>query len=367
MWKIAIDTRKINDYGIGTYIFNFLSNMPIDEKNFHYFLFGEIRNSELLKRPDFTFLPDKTPKYSIKEMWCIPHLLKSIQADLYHSPHYVLPIKKVCPVIVTIHDIIHLLFPNFLPSKKALVYAKFMMRNALLNSESIITVSQNSRRDLLKRYPTVPENKITVIYPGISKNTLRENIKRNGENINDNNGYILYVGSFKPHKNLITIIKAFAILKNNEKRKEKLVIVGEVSEKYPELLREAEQNGVLEYIIWEGYKTDAEIMQLYSNASVFVFPSIYEGFGLPPLEAMACGTPVLASSSASLPEVVGNAGILLDPMSPRVWAGAMLKVLTDKKMRQDLIRRGKIQADKFSSRKMAIQIRDVYQKTLEKI
>jgi len=361
--KIAIDIRKINDYGIGTYLVELISNLPVDEREFHYFLFGEKRegNAELFERPDFTFLPDTTPKYSMREIWAIPKLLKHIGADLYHSPHYVIPFKTPCPVVVTIHDIIHLLFPEFLSSKKALLYAKLMMKNAVFKSDAVIAISQNTRSDLINRYPSVSPGKIHVVYNGVcdyfspAKGTCTDG------------GYILYVGSLRPHKNVITLINAFATLRNSLKRTEKLFMVGEPPDKYPELLEAVQKKGIADSVVWHGYKSDEEVLSFYRNAAVFAFPSLYEGFGLPPLEAMACGTPVIASSSSSLKEVVGNAGILAEPTSTKEWVEGLLKIMDDRDVRGSLSIRGVKRAKGFSCQRMAYETCEVYRKTLNNV
>ncbi len=356
MPNIAIDVRKINDYGIGTYIYNLLANLP-EEDGFHYYLFGEKSKKAptLFNRPDFSFFPDSTPKYSIQELCSVPRFLKEVKADLYHSPHYTLPFRKVCPTVVTIHDIIHLLFPSFLPSKKALLYSHVMMRNAVHNSDKIIAVSECSKRDILRQYPKLASNKVDVIYNGV------ENVgKPRKRACYSKTGYILYVGSLKPHKNLSTIIKALGILRNRGIKK-RLLIVGEGPENYPELIEEIKKNHIEENIKWLRYKTDRELTEIYRNAALFVFPSIYEGFGLPPLEAMSYGIPVLASSSSSLPEVVGKAGVLVDPLSPEDWAEGILRILSDP---MDLGKKGIKQAQKFPVKDIALKTKELYKKIL---
>jgi glycosyltransferase involved in cell wall biosynthesis len=299
----------------------------------------------------------------------IPLKLRRLGADLLHSPHYVRPV--VCPTrsVVTIHDCIHLLFPQYLPNRLAYSYARFMLGLVVRKSALVFTVSEASRNDILRFYPDADPDRIQVVPNAIDESLLHapdeEEIARVKERYQLGGRFVLYAGNIKPHKNLERLIEAFGRLKQGGAAEDlKLLIAGEDATRYGSLRRCMETAGVRQDVRFFGFVPDRTLAVLYRLAAVFAFPSLYEGFGLPPLEAMACGTPVVTSRLSSLPEVVGDAALLVDPYSVDDIAEGLRKVLSDEALAAELVRRGRARAASFSWERSARAIHAGYMRVL---
>jgi glycosyltransferase involved in cell wall biosynthesis len=370
--KIAIDARKWRDYGIGTYVRNVVRHLALLDRETTYFLFCNEADESTLRDLAENFVPvvERSAGYSVGEHLSIPRKLRQLGADLYHSPHYVLPL--LCPksAVVTIHDCIHLLFPEYLPPNRfARRYAWFMMRNAVHRSELILTVSEASRHDILSFYPEADPEKLQVVPNAIDEAILEdpgeEEMGRVRERYQIRGRFILYAGNIKPHKNLARLIAAFGLLKQRNGHDDlKLLIIGDEVNRYASLRRSVEAAGIRQDVRFFGFVPDHTLSALYRLASVFAFPSLYEGFGLPPLEAMACGTPVVTSRISSLPEVVGNAAVLVDPYSVEDIAAGLERVLGDADLRASLVQRGRARVQDFSWERSARAIHSGYMKVL---
>jgi glycosyltransferase involved in cell wall biosynthesis len=369
--KIAIDARKWRDYGIGTYVRNLARHLALIDRETTYFLFCNEADESTLRDLAENFVPvvERSAGYSVAEHLSIPRKLRQLGADLYHSPHYVLPL--LCPkaAVVTIHDCIHLLFPEYLPNRFAKRYAWFMMRNAVHRSELILTVSEASRADILSFYPEADAERLKVVPNAIDEAILEEpgeeEMERVRERYQIRGRFVLYAGNIKPHKNLARLIAAFGLLKRRSGHDDlKLLIIGDEVNRYASLRRSVEAAGVRQDVRFFGFVPDHTLAALYRLAAVFAFPSLYEGFGLPPLEAMACGTPVVTSRISSLPEVVGDAALLVDPYSVEDIAGALERVLGDDALRASLVVRGRARAQSFSWERSARAIHAGYMKVL---
>lgn len=333
--RIAIDVRKIEDFGIGSHIFNFLKALSrLDSEN-EYFLIGFNENSLPGLGKNFNFLRTKAEKYSISEHLMIPFLLKKIGCDLFHSPHYVIPFFYRGQTTVTIHDVIHLLFPQYLPLKVLRYYAYFQIGRALKVSEIAFTVSKSSKRDILRFYLWA-EKKIEVVYNGVDERFFKAANSNLVEKFKKELGkFALYVGNTKPHKNIEIMLRVMKKLKGRIK----LVIAGGVPNK--KILKTIEEEGLGETVIFKGFLPFDELLALYESSHLFVFPSLYEGFGLPPLEAMAKGIPVVSSSAPSMPEILKNGALYFDPFSEESILEAINKVLENEEIRERLIFEGK--------------------------
>jgi glycosyltransferase involved in cell wall biosynthesis len=353
--RIAIDVRKWRDFGIGTYVRNLVRHLAALDHETTYLLFCHQADEATLRdlAENFTPVVDESAGYGLREHLSIPLKLRSLRADLIHVPHYVRPLVCGIPSVVTIHDCIHLLFPQYLPNRFAYRYARLVMGRALRRSSLVFTVSEASRNDILRFYPMTPPDRVEVVPNALDAELLEhpgeDEMERVVERYQIHGRFVLYVGNIKPHKNLERLIGAFAVAKAKQGLSDlKLIIIGDEATRYPALRRTIENAGVRQDVRFLGFVPDRTLSALYRLASVFAFPSLYEGFGLPPLEAMACGTPVVTSRLSSLPEVVGDAAVLVDPYSVEDIARGLTQVLTDEALRTRLIARGLERVLQFS-------------------
>ena len=370
--KIAIDARKWRDYGIGTYVRNLVRHLARIDGDTTFYLLCDQTDASTLRDLAENFVPvvDGSGGYTIREQLSIPLRLRRLGVDLYHSPHYVAPVVGRVPTVVTIHDCIHLLFPQYLPNRFASRYAHFMIGRAVRKSARVLTVSEASRHDIIRFFPEANPDRISVIPNAIDPSLLEdpgeEERRRVRERYQIGSRFVLYAGNIKPHKNLERLIDAFGQLKRDGDTGDlSLLIIGDEINQYPSLRRRVEAAGVRQDVRFFGFVPDRTLAALYRMASVFAFPSLYEGFGLPPLEAMACGTPVVTSRLSSLPEVVGDAALLIDPYSVEDIAGAMKRLLTDTPLRTRLVERGLERAASFSWERSVRAIHETYMSVLE--
>jgi glycosyltransferase involved in cell wall biosynthesis len=365
--RVAIDARKIHDFGIGTYIRNLLRQLArIDHDTEYVLLCGEADLGVAAQLgPNFRSVLEPSPNYSIREQIHIPWVLRRERPDLYHAPHYVLPAAVGCNSVVTIHDCIHLMFPQYLPNRMAYAYARAQMWAAAHRSDCILTVSDASKRDILQLF-NVPPEKIVVVYNAIdahfSLTPPADAVARVRERYQLDHRFVLYVGNIKPHKNLVRLIDAFDELRTGELEHLKLLIIGDEISKLPALRRAVHRHKLHKHVRFLGYVPDDQLAVLYRLASVFVFPSLYEGFGLPPLEAMASGTPVVTSNVSSLPEVVGDAAVLVDPYDVGSIVDGLRLVLTDPARAEQMRRKGLDRAREFSWERSVARTLDVYRR-----
>jgi glycosyltransferase involved in cell wall biosynthesis len=363
--RIAIDARKIHDFGIGTYIRNLLRHLARLDSSTEYVLLCQERDCPIAPAlgPNFRAVPDNSPPYSLREQLSLPWALRRERADLFHAPHYVLPPLSGRASVVTIHDCIHLMFPQYLPNRMALGYARGSLWMATRRSDRILTVSETSKRDILRFFDVDP-GKITVIYNGIderfSREPAEEEIVRVRERYQLEGDFVLYAGNVKPHKNLERLLDAFHLVRQHGFDDVRLVVIGDQVSKYAELRRAVHKYNLHKYVRFLGYMPDEMLAVLYRLATVFVFPSLYEGFGLPPLEAMASGTPVVTSNISSLPEVAGDAAILVDPYDPESIADGLMRVLGSAEVRSELRARGLQRAADFSWERSIQHIHRIY-------
>ena len=364
--RVAIDARKLHDFGIGTYIRNLLRQLARIDRQTDYILLSPAADLDVASQlgPNFRSVLEPSPNYSFSEQVHLPWVLRRERADVFHAPHYVLPPAVTCRSVVTIHDCIHLMFPQYLPNKMAYAYARAAMWAAVKRSDRILTVSEASKRDILHFF-NVPPEKIVVIYNAIDDHFWltppEEEVARVRERYQLDHQFILYVGNIKPHKNLVRLIDAFGELRRSGFEELKLLIIGDEISKLPALRRAVHGHKLHKHVRFLGYVSDDTLRVLYRLASLFVFPSLYEGFGLPPLEAMASGTPVVTSNQSSLPEVMGDAAVLVDPYDVGSIVDGMRRVLSDSGLAADLRRRGPERAREFSWARSVEQTRSVYE------
>jgi glycosyltransferase involved in cell wall biosynthesis len=363
--RIGIDARKLHDFGIGTYIRNLLRQLARLDRQTEFVLFSRPDDCEALGAlgENFRAVPETARNYSVGEQYRIPLALKREGITLFHAPHYVLPPLVSCRSVVTIHDCIHLMFPQYLPSRLAYGYARTSIALAAHRATRVLTVSESSKRDIL-RFVDAPAEKIDVIYNAYDERfgvePREEDVVRVRERYQLHDEFVLYAGNVKPHKNLGRLIDAFQIVRNRGLDHLKLVLIGDDISKYAALRRAVHQHQLHKYVRFLGYLPEETLAVMYRLAGVFVFPSLYEGFGLPPLEAMASGTPVVTSNVSSLPEVAGDAALLVDPYEPAAIADGIYRVLTDEELRRDLRRKGLARARQFSWEQSVRRVREIY-------
>jgi glycosyltransferase involved in cell wall biosynthesis len=363
--RIGIDARKLHDFGIGTYIRNLLRELSRLDHDTEFVVLArpdDCASIELLG-PNFRAAPETAANYSVAEQIRIPWALRREGVTLFHAPHYVLPPLVTCPSVVTIHDCIHLMFPQYLPNRLALTYARTFIALAARRATRVLTVSESSKRDIL-RFVDTPADKIDVIYNAYDERfgiePREEDVIRVRERYQLHDEFVLYAGNVKPHKNLERLIDAFDLVRKRGLDHLKLVLIGDDISKYAALRRAVHKHQLHKYVRFLGYLPEETLAVMYRLAGVFVFPSIYEGFGLPPLEAMASGTPVVTSNVSSLPEVAGDAAILVDPYRPEAIADGIERVLCDETLRRDLRAKGLARARQFSWEASVRRVREIY-------
>ncbi len=355
--KIAIDARMIQMSGIGTYIKALMGHGIYDVA------LGD--GNDILKYDANVKVINYSDKiYGAGEQLHFPSReLRKSGADLLHVPHYNVPVFYRGKLAVTVHDLTHLVLPQFLPNKAAYLYAKFLIGYAVRKAEVVFTVSENSKRDILRFY-NIPEDKIAVVYNAVDSRFVHRDMADvsyliDKYHIPRDKKVIMYVGNLKPHKNLPRLLEAYS--KMNGREDTCLVLVGKAFDS-EDLTPQIKALGIEDRVIKTGIIVDNELVDFYNLADLFVFPSLYEGFGIPPLEAMACGTPVVCSNNSSLPEVVGDAAYMFDPYDEKQIRDAMEKVLGDDSLSQSLVERGYRRVELFTPEKIVNTTKAVFDK-----
>ncbi len=368
--RIAIDARKLRDFGIGTYIRNLTEQLAQLDQSTEYVLLLPPADVEFAADlgENFRGIAETSPPYSLAEQIRIPLALARERIHLLHEPHYVLPPATRCRSVVTIHDCIHLMFPQYLPSRLAPYYARASMWSATRQADRILTVSEASKADILRFFDIAPE-RVEVIYNALDARFseppdawLMDQVRQRYQL---DHPYVLYVGNIKPHKNLERLIAAFALARREGPDNLRLIVIGDELSRYPALRQAVHRHRLDKHVRFLGFQPAPTLIAFYRLARAFVFPSLYEGFGLPPLEAMACGTPVVTSNVSSLPEVTGGAAVLVDPYDAESIADGIRRVVHDEDLRADLIARGLARVNDFSWRDAASKTHQIYTEVLQ--
>jgi glycosyltransferase involved in cell wall biosynthesis len=367
--KIAIDAAILGHKpitGLGVYARNLVHALSIVDKVNQYSIYSLRLHSDDLYIQNNNFRIQNIPDLiKVKSLWyswalwnyclCPLRLIKD-RPDIFVSLIPALPAYCPAPRIFVMHDISQTIVPDS-HLFRSRVKRKLDNLHAIKYANRIVADS-NSTRDGMIKYLRVDPSLITVIYPGydnklfipVKDDLLIDKIL---QKYGINGNYILYTGNLEPWKNLVRLIQAFIKLRKSRTIRHKLVAVGAKGWLYNDIFRLARESGMEQDIIFTGYVENQDLPVLYSGADVFVYPSLYEGFGLPPLEAMACGTPVITSNISSLPEVVGDAGVLVDPYKVDEIAEAMYRVISDQTLREDMVRKGLQRVKIFSWEKAA--------------
>jgi alpha-1,3-rhamnosyl/mannosyltransferase len=317
--------------------------------------------------------------FSLRQQWAVPRalrqsyqgrLLRRLDAAVYHSPYYLMPYWPGCPTLLTVHDLIPLLLPRHSTARARLLF-RWTMGLALRAARRVIAVSAATRDDLLAQF-RLPAGRVTVV-PEAADPAFYPRPPAEIATIRRQHAlperYVLYLGSNKPHKNLARLVEAWAThhvlrftsaSRTTHHETEKLLIAGQWDPRFPEARRRVEELGLADEALFLGPLADEDLPALYSGATVFVFPSLYEGFGLPVLEALACGVPVACADGSALPEIVGDAALRFDPTDTAAIAAALRRLLTDAELRADLRERGLRRASQFSWERAAQRTLELY-------
>ena len=296
--------------------------------------------------------------FGLRQQLSIPPLLRRLDVDTYHSPFYLMPYRPGRPTVVTLYDLIPELLPHHV-SRRARLVTRATTRLALSAAREVITISEASRRDLTARYG-LPSDRVTVI-PLAPAPQFVPQPDRAIQRVRDRydlRDYVLYVGINKPHKNLLALVEAWQQVATEAK----LVIAGPWDPRYPEPQQRVSSLGIDDRVAFLGPVDDEDLPALYAGARLFVFPSLYEGFGLPVIEAMACGTTVACADTSSLPEVAGDAAALFDPQDVAGIAAVVNKLLADEALRLKYRSLGLARAAGFSWSRAAAATLGVYRK-----
>jgi glycosyltransferase involved in cell wall biosynthesis len=365
MPTIALDGRKYFDFGIGVYIQNLVSEFSSLNPAHQFVLYVSREDRRKVTLPDpWEVRETSHGKYSVGEFVSFGREVRKAGVDLFHEPHFTLPLGLRGRSVVTVHDLIHLKVPQYF-SYAQRAYVRFMVRQALRNAGAIIADSGNTKNDLIELFG-VAEERVTAIHCGVRplfRPLKLEAVRRFREERKLTHPYLLFVGNVKPHKNVPTLLRAFSLL-HTRFPDLRLVFTGGKCLADRELARLAEDLGILDRITDLGHVEENALLATYSGAEALVLPSFYEGFGLPVLEAMACGVPTVVSTGGSLPEVAGDASLICDPNKPGIFAGAIEKILTDSALRSKLIQLGKQRSSQFSWQETARQTLKVYERVL---
>ena len=369
---IAIDARRIRDFGIGTYIRSLVHALGhIDDKN-RYTLISAPADVRTLAGlpPNFHSAVYEGSDARALDNIAFPMYLRGLAADLAHIPLNRVPLLMPRPYVVTLHDMANLLYPE---GEQGLYMQlrRYRFRRGLERASRVIAVSDATKRDL-ERFVHIPPHRIRRVYNAPDPGFIQpfhepgsEEHRRILERYQIAYPFLLYAGNIRRHKNVPRLVEAFAVVRGKLAshplyKDLRLVIIGDTISQYPAVRQAVIKSRVEQMVRFLGFVPFDTLRCFYESAAAFVFPSRYEGFGLPPLEAMACGTPVVASNVSSLPEVVGDAAVLVNPENVFDIARGIEDVLLDEVLRAELIRRGHEQAARFSWERTARQVLDIY-------
>ena len=345
---ITIDVRMIHHSGIGTYIRNIVPYVL--DSSFEVRLLGDPQEIKQLGwdlLPNVRVLPTTEAIYSIGEQLHIPRKVTS-DSDLLWVPHFNIPISYKGRLLVTVHDAFHLAMPHLLDGKLKKLYSRFLFKSVGKKANQVITVSNFSKQELHQHLGK--QMPVSTIYNGVAKDWFASEFAE----VNEKKPYIVYVGNVKPHKNLRVLLDAFSRVADQIPHK--LVIVGKKEGFVSGDATFLERSSALgDRISFTGYVSDDVLKSYIHHAEVLVFPSLYEGFGLPPLEAMACGTPTLVSTAASIPEVCAAGAVYFDPHDDVELSEQLVRLLNNKSLQQEMVKKGREQVQQFTWSRSAEQ------------
>jgi glycosyltransferase involved in cell wall biosynthesis len=359
-------TRNFRRAGVSNYTEQLVRHLAQVDRENQYTIFTTrgLKGDLLALPPNFTVrssaLPTINPRVRVPwEQFVAPVLLRLIGADLYHGVLNVMPLASPVPSVVTIHDLSPFLFPQTFRRVNR-TYTRWAIKVACRRAARLLAVSEYTKSEIM-RWLHVPAERITVTYNGVAERFRPQDAAAVAE-LRRRAGlperFILFVGTLEPRKNLPALLEAYARIAGDTDAA--LVIGGGKGWLYDEIFARAEQLNLGQRLHFAGFIPDEELPLWYAAAELFVLPSLYEGFGIPVLEAMACGTPVVTTTSSSLPEVAGDAALTVPPTDVDAMADAMLRLLQQPELRAELIERGVEQAARFTWESTAQRTLGVY-------
>lgn len=345
--RLAMDVRKYFDFGIGTYIRNLVEYLRRQPGETLELVVSPDQKEELAAELKIPVHANRSGKYSVSELLTVSFQVNRLSVDLFHAPHYTLPYGLRVPSVVTIHDLIHLRFPEHFSIAQR-KYARVVMNHACRTAKAVIVDAEFTKTDIISTFD-IPHERIHVIPLGVAPAFKPAASAAEGRaelvSMGFEEPYVLYVGGLKPHKNIATLLKAFAQFRHRDTAR--LVISGENLWVNTSLAKLSEDLGIKRRILSLPMNSQ-RLIRLYQGATVVVIPSLYEGFGLPILEAMACGAPVIGARAASIPEVIGEGGMLFDPLSVDELAQSMERIFDDHGLAQAQREYGLRNASRYS-------------------
>lgn len=371
--KIGIDGRAAKWYrgtGIGTYTYQLINSINSLDKVNNYLLFmPESCSCDIVFESNFDVKNiTENNKDNFWDEVNIPNILQGSDIELYHVPQngIGLPYDKRCSMIITLHDIIPYKMPETVGPNYLRIFLD-QIPKIIPHCDGIITVSEYSKNDIIKEF-NFPKEKVFVthlapenIYRPLNKEFSKKLIK---DIYSIEGDFLLYIGGFSPRKNILGLIDAFSLLLSHTNRKLNLVIAGKKGISYNIYRNRAEELHIEDRVIFPGFISMEHLPYLYNAAELFLYPSFYEGFGLPPVEAMACGIPVITSNTTSIPEIVGDSAILVDPNNTDEIYESMHKVIEDTKLKDTLILKGLVRSSGLTWEDTAKQTLIAYSKII---
>ena len=355
-------TASVHFPGIGRYVVNLARALLATAPELPLTLLYDPTAPTRLTLPPAPRIAYPWSPFALSQQWRLPRLLRRLGAQLYHSPYYLMPYRLSLPVVVTCYDLIPLIWPQFFSPGQRLLY-RLMHWLALAAAHTVLAISETTRADLIRYLRLDPRRCVVTPLAADPAFTPQEpaSVARVRQRYGLPENYVLYCGSNKPHKNLPRLVRAFAALPPTTPP---LVIAGHWDRRYPQSQRLAVAIGLAGRVKFIGAPPEEDLAALYSGATVFVFPSLYEGFGLPVLEAMACGAPVICAHTSSLPEVAGEAALFFDPCDETALTQALATVLQDADWRDELRTRGLRRAAQFDWQTTAALTAAVYRNVI---
>ena len=366
--NIGIDARPLSYHltGIGYYLKHTLDALQsFDNVNNYYLVSNKAINYRLLNNR-WEKIEGRVDGQALSSPWIqffCPWIARKYQFDVFWSPRHHLPLMLPFPVkrVVTIHDLVHLKYPETM-LKKGLILERLLMRRSLASADAIISVSEATAADVWHYYPDIPKRNVRIVYPGVPQlkrqttpSALVDGLPRN---------YFLFVGTIEPRKNLRNLLKAFERIASAENDLH-LVIVGGSGWRDTSLKLFFEDYQFASRVIFTGYVPRCTMQSIYRRSICLVYPSLYEGFGFPVLEAMSCGVPVITSNRSSMKEISGDAALLVDPRDVAAIKGAMDRILTDDILRKDLAGKSLLRLQVFSWERCAKELMDIFDEVVD--